>query len=305
MRDGRARLMAQIHDAPGTPINLHPAQEDLQRVLDERVGGITITKSHWLTTFEIHHVQVPKYRFGRVFVAGDAAHIHSPAGGQGMNTGMQDAFNLSWKLAATVHGEGGQALLDSYDTERRPIAKKVIDFTSRLTTAGTLQRGARVVRNAIVRVLGNIPAIGGKMASVVEEIEVSYEGSPVALTGHVGHSDIVAGQHLPHIDDPQLQKQLSTACGVGNNGHTILTITAGKAAPAAGPAGKVQVLITSDDTPAGGYDTVIADPDGLVAKRYGLRDGGRVVVRPDGYIGAVTALDDQTGVADYFAQIAR
>ena len=65
------------------------------------------------------------------------------------------------------------------------------------------------------------------------------------------------------------------------------------------------MLITADDTPVGGYDAVIADPHGLVAKRYGLRDGGRVVVRPDGYIGAVTALDDQTGVADYFAQIAR
>ncbi len=65
------------------------------------------------------------------------------------------------------------------------------------------------------------------------------------------------------------------------------------------------MLITSDDTPVGGYDAVIADPDGLVATRYGLRDGGRVVVRPDGYIGAVVALDDSTGVADYFAQIAR
>jgi hypothetical protein len=143
------------------------------------------------------------------------------------------------------------------------------------------------------------------MASVVEEIEVSYEGSPVALTRHVGHTDIVAGQHLPHIDDSQLQKQMSAACGVGNNRHTILTITAGMSAPAAGPTGQVQVLISSGDTPAGGYDAVIADPDRLVAKRCGLRDGGHVVVRPDGYIGAVVVLGDQAGVADYFAQIAR
>ena len=90
-----------------------------------------------------------------------------------------------------------------------------------------------------------------------------------------------------------------------NTGHTVLTVTAGKPAPAAGPAGQMQVLISSDNTPAGGYDAVITDPDGLVAKRYGLRDGGRVVVRPDGYIGAVTELGDATGIADYFAQIAR
>ena len=304
MRDGRARLMAQIHDAPGTPLNLHPTQEDLQRILDDRVGGITITRSHWLTCFEVHHGQVPAYRHARVFLAGDAAHIHSPAGGQGMNTGMQDAFNLAWKLAAAVRGEGGQTLLDSYQTERHPIAENVIAFSSNLTKAGTLHGGARVVRNALLRVVGNIPAVGDKLASIVEEIGVGYEGSPAVLSRD-GQAKVTAGQHLPHINDAELQKQLSRICGVTNLSHTILTVTAGKPAPAAGPAGQVQVLITADDTPVGGYDAVIADPHGLVAKRYGLRDGGRVVVRPDGYIGAVTALDDQTGVADYFAQIAR
>ncbi|WP_123029132.1 FAD-dependent monooxygenase [Mycolicibacterium stellerae] len=305
MRAGRARLMAQIHDAPGTPLNLHPAQDDLQRILDERVGGITITHSHWLTCFEIHHGQVSAYRHGRVFLAGDAAHIHSPAGGQGMNTGMQDAFNLSWKLAAVVHGEGGQTLLDSYHAERHPVAEKVIGFTTNLTKAGTLRGGARVVRNAILRVVGNIPAVGEKMASIVEEIEVGYQGSPLVRRDHSPHARIAAGHHVPHISDTQLHKEISTLCGADNPGHTVLTVTAGKPAPAAGPAGQVQVLITSDDLPVGGYDAVIADPDGVVAQRYGLRDGGRVVVRPDGYIGAVTALDDQAGVADYFAQIAR
>jgi 2-polyprenyl-6-methoxyphenol hydroxylase-like FAD-dependent oxidoreductase len=85
-----------------------------------------------------------------VFLTGDAAHIHSPAGGQGMNTGMQDAFNLAWKLDATVRGEGGQTLLDSYHAERHPVAEKVIEFSSNLTKAGTLRGGARVVRNAIL-----------------------------------------------------------------------------------------------------------------------------------------------------------
>ncbi len=304
MRDGRARLMAQIHDAPRTPLNLHPAQEDLQRILDERVGGIAITKSHWLTGFEIHHGQVSAYRHGRVFLAGDAAHIHSPAGGQGMNTGMQDAFNIAWKLAAAIHGEGGQALLDSYQAERHPVAEKVIDFSSNLTKAGTLRGGARVVRNAILRVVGNIPAVGEKMASIVEEIEVGYEGSPTVLST-ARHAKLAAGQHLPYIADEDIQKQLARVCGADNLGHTIVTVTAGKPAPAAGPAGQTQVLVTSDDTPVGGYDAVIADLDGLVAQRYGLRDGGRVVVRPDGYIGAIVDLDDQLGVADYFALIAR
>ncbi|WP_197373510.1 FAD-dependent monooxygenase [Mycolicibacterium baixiangningiae] len=303
MRNGRHRLMAQVHDAEGTPLNLHPTQENLQRILDERVGGIRIIKSHWLTCFEIHHGQVPQYRHGRVFLAGDAAHIHSPAGGQGMNTGMQDAFNLAWKLATALRGDGGPALLDSYHAERHPVAEKVIGFSGFLTKAGTLSGGPRVVRNALMRVFGNIPAVGNRMASVVEEIGVGYPDSPAVLDRRPRRSKIVAGQHLPHVDDAALQKQLIEFCGGENTGHCILTVTAEHPAPAAGPAGPLQVLITADDTPVGGYDTVVADPRGLVATRLGLRDGGRVVVRPDGYVGAVTALDDQ--VADYFAMIAR
>ncbi len=304
MRGGRARLMAQIHDAPGAPLNLHPTQDELQRILDERVGGVTISGSHWLTCFEIHHGQVAEYRHGRVFLAGDAAHIHSPAGGQGMNTGMQDAFNLAWKLAAAVRGEGGQALLDSYHAERHPVAEKVIAFAGNLTKAGTLRGGARVVRNAILRVVGSIPAVGEKMAGIVEEIEVAYPDSPIVVST-ARHAKITAGQHLPHIDDADIQKQLARVCGPDNTGHAVLTVTAGKPAPAAGPAGQLQVLVTSDDTPVGGYDAVIADPACLVTERYGLREGARVVVRPDGYIGAVAELDDRSAVADYFAQIAR
>jgi len=85
-----------------------------------RSPSIRITGSHWLTGFEIHHAQVPAYRCGRVFLAGDAAHVHSPAGGQGMNTGMQDAFNLGWKLAMAVRGTGGQRLLDRRRPHRHP-----------------------------------------------------------------------------------------------------------------------------------------------------------------------------------------
>jgi 2-polyprenyl-6-methoxyphenol hydroxylase-like FAD-dependent oxidoreductase len=89
MRGGRVRFLAQIHDAPGAPLNLNPTTDQLQKIVDERIGGVTITTPHWVTCFEIHHGQVPEYRHGRVFLAGDAAHIHSPAGGQGMNTGIQ------------------------------------------------------------------------------------------------------------------------------------------------------------------------------------------------------------------------
>ena len=303
MRDGRARLMAEIHDEPGTPLNLHPTRDELQAILDERVGGIRITNSHWLTCFEIHHGQVPQYRFGRVFLAGDAAHIHSPAGGQGMNTGMQDAFNIAWKLAAVTSGDAGESLLDSYHAERHPVAEKVITFTSALTKAGTLSGGARVVRNALMKVIGNVPAVGHRIASVVEEVGVGYPDSPAVLNRAPKHAEVAAGEHLPHVDDADLQRQLGQACS--RSGHTVITVAGAGGAPAAGPAGQHRVLVTADDAPVGGYDAVVVDPSGLLARRLGLACGGRLVVRPDGYLGAVTALDDATGVADYFALIAR
>src|SRR5271156_4534549 len=136
MRDGRMRFLAEVHDAPGTPMNMHPSQEELQAVIDKRIGGIRLLRSHWLTSFEIHHARVPAYRWGRIFLAGDAAHIHSPAGGQGMNPGMQDAFNLAWKLAAVISGQAGDTLLESYEAERIPVADQVIKFTNLLTKAG-------------------------------------------------------------------------------------------------------------------------------------------------------------------------
>ena len=290
--------MAQIHDGPGAPLNLHPTQEDLQQILDERVGGITITKSHWLTCFEIHHGQVPAYRHGRVFLTGDAAHIHSPAGGQGMNTGMQDAFNIAWKLAAVVRGEGGQTLLDSYQAERHPVAAKVIAFTCNLTKAGTLRGGARVVRNAILReVVGNIPAVGEKMASVVEEIDVDLPGSPAVLS-RSRNAKIIAGQHLPHIDDRGHRRSNWLGSAAADNaGHTMLDGHRGQARSGGGTrwsgAGARHVGRHTRRRLRRRHRR----SDGLVTTRYGLRDGGRVVVRPDGYIGAVAGTRRLTPVS--------
>jgi 2-polyprenyl-6-methoxyphenol hydroxylase-like FAD-dependent oxidoreductase len=302
MRGGRVRFLAQIPDAPNTPLNLHPAQEQLQQILDERIGGITITHSHWLTCFEVHHGQVPGYRYGRVFLAGDAAHIHSPAGGQGMNTGMQDVFNLAWKLAAVLRGEGGPELLDSYNAERYPVGKSVINFTSLLTKVGTLKGGARLVRDAVIQAAGLTPATR-KMAANVEETSVSYKTSPIAVGPRLKNAKVAAGGHFPYVADEVVQKQLSAVCGARNLSHAVLTVATGQVAPAAGGPGQPQVLVAADDTPVAGYDAVIADPNGVVAQRLGLTNGGRLVIRPDGYLGAVAALNDTTTIADYFATL--
>jgi 2-polyprenyl-6-methoxyphenol hydroxylase-like FAD-dependent oxidoreductase len=302
MLDGRMRFLAEVHDAPGTPMNMHPTQDELQAILDRRIGGIRVVRSHWLTSFEIHHARVPAYRWGRVFLAGDAAHIHSPAGGQGMNTGMQDAFNLAWKLAGVVNGQAGDTLLDSYEAERIPVADSVIAFTDRLTRAGTLSGVPRRIRDVVIRMLSHVPAARRFMANMAEEVNINYRNSPIAVGPAPKHAKVAAGDHLPHAVDAAVHKQLLVVCGVQNTGHVLLTVASGHVAPAAGE-GQVQVLVTADDIPVAGYDTVIADPNGVVAQRFGLKNGGRVVIRPDGYIGAVASLDDTTTVADYFAKV--
>lgn len=300
MRDGRARVMAQVHDAPGTPLNLDPSMAELQQILDRRVAGITLTHPHWMTSFELHHALVPQYRWGRVFLAGDAAHIHSPAGGQGMNTGMQDAFNLAWKLAAVVNGQGGDTLLDSYYAERHLVAERMITFTDRLSKAGTLTGAPRRLRDALMRLLAHVGPLPRAMANAAAEVNIAYRGGPIAVGAAPHGAKVAAGEHFPCIRDEELQKRLTAVWGLD---HTTVTVAVGQSAPAARGTGQ-QVLVTDTDAPVPGYDLVIADPQRLLARRLGLKAGGRVVVRPDTYIGAVAALSDATTVTNYFTTIA-
>jgi 2-polyprenyl-6-methoxyphenol hydroxylase-like FAD-dependent oxidoreductase len=306
MRGTRMRLIAQIRDPDGQPPNLNPTQAELQRIVDARADGIKITESHWLTEFEVRHAQVPAYRFGRVFLAGDAAHVHSPAGGQGMNTGMQDAFNLGWKLAMAVYGTGGQQLLDSYHAERHPVAAKVIEFTTRLTQVGTLRHELAIkLRNELVHAAVGLAPIRHAIADQTEEVALSYRGSPV-VAGRHHHGRVAAGDHAPHVADTDLQGQLSAAWSPEFGGHVIVTVStaepAGWPAPVRDAGDARQVLVTpAGGSPTDGYHLSVADPGHLVASRYGLRDGGRVIIRPDGYVGYIGDL--AASVVPYFTRL--
>jgi len=156
---GRYRVVATVDEAPPTP--------DLafvQRLLDERSPGrAIITELAWSSRFRVHHRVADRYRAGRVLLAGDAAHVHSPAGGQGMNTGIQDGFALGNALATDD--------LDNYESQRRPVAQRVVAFTDRMTRiATTRNRHARLTRNAALPLLGKIPAFTTKLATELAEL---------------------------------------------------------------------------------------------------------------------------------------
>ena len=143
LRGARVRLIFLVDD-PG-PGATAPTLAQIDALARERMAGkVRVTASHWLTYFEIHHAQVPQYRHGRVLLAGDAAHIHPPASGQGMNTGIQDAVNLAWKLALVSTGRADESLLDSYHDERHPVgAARRRHQQARRPPRGRRARGTR------------------------------------------------------------------------------------------------------------------------------------------------------------------
>jgi 2-polyprenyl-6-methoxyphenol hydroxylase-like FAD-dependent oxidoreductase len=132
---GRARIIATRGKTDPAHPRADPDLADVQAMIDQRAGGGFVASDPvWLTNFRINERKVAQYRYGRIFLAGDAAHIHSPAGGQGMNTGMQDAFNLAWKLAMVIHGDASDSLLDSYSPERSAIGDMVLRNATCLPT---------------------------------------------------------------------------------------------------------------------------------------------------------------------------
>jgi 2-polyprenyl-6-methoxyphenol hydroxylase-like FAD-dependent oxidoreductase len=158
---GFHRIVATVDSAPE-----HPDVDYLQSLLDargpERERAI-VKEVLWGSRFRVHHRVVDTYRAGRILLAGDAAHVHSPAGGQGMNTGIQDAMALSEALASALTG-GDEGPLNAYGVIRRPIAEQVVTFANRLTGLATVGRRLRPLRNTLLKLLAYVPAFRRRLA---------------------------------------------------------------------------------------------------------------------------------------------
>lgn len=155
------RIVAPVPDAPE-----EPSAQFIQQLLDERglgAGRMVVTEVIWGSRFRIHHRVADSYRAGRLLLVGDAAHVHSPAGGQGMNLGIQDGVALADALAAVLSG-APDSVLDEYSAARRPIAQQVVEMTDRLTRLATLPRAARPIRNVVIGLVGRIPAVQRALA---------------------------------------------------------------------------------------------------------------------------------------------
>jgi 2-polyprenyl-6-methoxyphenol hydroxylase-like FAD-dependent oxidoreductase len=160
---GRYRVIAAVADAPA-----HPGRDYVQALLDTRGPRrqqARVTDVGWGSRFRVHHRLASRYRSGRVLLAGDAAHVHSPAGGQGMNTGIQDAADLATRLAAVLREGADPTTLDGYEAQRRPVAARVVATTDRMTRIATVRSGPlQLARNTLLGAVGRFPAAQRAMA---------------------------------------------------------------------------------------------------------------------------------------------
>ena len=173
----RRRIVATVDSVEGDA----PTLELLRQVLAQRApSAMTADGLHWSSYFRIHHRLVARLREGRIFIAGDAAHIHSPFGGQGMNTGLHDIWNLIWKLDFFLNGRGNQELLESYSAERLPIIKNVIETTHLLTKVmGTPHKVAQVLRDTVIPIVSRLAPFQHAFVQRLSELGIAYPSSPI------------------------------------------------------------------------------------------------------------------------------
>lgn len=301
----RARIMFFVDDpgagAPG------PTLDQIQALADTRMGGaVTVRNPRWLTYFEVHHAQVPQYRIGRVLLAGDAAHIHSPAGAQGMNTGIQDATGLAWKLALVARRRADPELLDTYHDERHPVGAMVVRTTTTLTNVGTASGPEAAIRDVALSLVGHVPKVATAAAATLAETTIAYRDSALSVQRGVHRRGAArAGEHAPDPDG--LLRSDGTPVSVEDlliRPGLLLLVRSDNPAEAddlRATLGDLGSMVRVVPDVAGASEDCVADPHDAISRHYGLGPGGLAVLRPDGYLGLVADSADAGVLRDYLA----
>lgn len=287
-----------------------PGLEQIQAVLDRLAPqAVTATHLRWSSVFRISHRLVDHYADGRVFVAGDAAHIHPPTGAQGMNTGIQDAYNLAWKLALAVHGAAADGLLDSYEAERLPVAEEVVGRTVRHARSGiegdpdepstVVKREAQllvgypdspIVGPADSRPAGSAPPIPvpGERAPDCAGLHAAIATYPLRLFDLLRDHDHIlllyadgaaaAEQVFPRLADLALRR---------SDGHLA-----------------VYAVLAPGVLPGDGalLPPIVHDSAGEFRAAYGPRATEAFLIRPDGYLGLRADPADGAALLDHLGR---
>lgn len=261
----------QIQGPIPPDVDIDFSAEGLTAIIAQRTGraDIQVHSVSWASAYTMNARLADQYRLGRVLLMGDAAHIHPPTGGQGLNTSVQDAYNLGWKLAAVVQG-APEALLDTYEEERRPVAASVLGLSTQLLGEmknGELRRGREV-----------------------HQLDIGYPASSLALQ-HPARNGVAAGDRAPDAPVRGAAGQALRLFNLFKGTHwTLLGYGAARDSAPAWPGVQVHIVGPKGD---------VIDDQGHVQRAYGLAIGDWVLVRPDGYVGAVVSSGKLDALVDY------
>jgi 2-polyprenyl-6-methoxyphenol hydroxylase-like FAD-dependent oxidoreductase len=272
---GRYRIIANIPPSGGDHPR-DPTLQEVQAIVEQRgPKGVSLFDPIWLSGFRINARKVASYRSGRAFLSGDAAHVHSPAGGEGMNTGMQDAVNLAWKLALAIHGTCGEALLNTYSPERSGVGDEVLKNTSRLTAIGTLHNPiAEELRNIVGRVALGLAPVQHAVVDNMSQVSVGYPQSPMNGRGHASFHPAPGHRMTPIAGTPSF----------GAGATPRFTLLASSSPAVASVLSSFPKLLNAALGPP-------PDADGVW------------LIRPDGYVAATASATNLSSISDVLGRI--
>jgi 2-polyprenyl-6-methoxyphenol hydroxylase-like FAD-dependent oxidoreductase len=287
------RAQAERDDPPAGELTL----AELQTIVDAPTAGtIRVRDPAWLSRFRLHHRQTSHYRAGRLFLAGDAAHVHSPVGAQGMNTGIQDAWNLGWKLALVARGSADARLLDTYEAERWPVGRFLVRYTDRVFGLFTRAIASGAVAGWVRRTI--VPAVLPRVLRsrrlraaafrFLSELGIRYRRSPAVVEGEPRlHRGPRAGDRLPDmpvtIDGSTVWLQEATV------GPRLTLLLCGDPTAWA-PDGLAALhaaypdLLTLRFLTRSALAGALVDADGDALTRLDVRETAQYLVRPDGHV---------------------
>ncbi|MDT0320057.1 FAD-dependent monooxygenase [Streptomyces millisiae] len=293
-------------DQPAGTRTDRPTTAELQQLLDERgPGKWRIGESWWTSRFQVHARVAGAFRQGAVFLAGDAAHVHSPAGGQGLNTGVQDGYDIGWKLAAVCRG-ADESLLDAYEAERRPTAVRAVRNADRQTKLWMVRNPLlRGLRDTLLRRLSKSGALERRLIPEIAQIDLDLTASP-AVDAAPGGAGVTPGRRMPDLVlTPVRGTRSATLHGylsAGRHAVVVFDDGAGTAAEAAEQARArfdreaVDVLLVA----SGGVPGAATHD---VATTHETRPAQAVYVRPDGVVGAALVLDGSRSFGELLARV--
>src|SRR5229473_2418997 len=283
--DGRARLVGTVREE-GEQQQENLSWNDVSKRVMEWMR-IDVKHVNWFSTYHVHHRVADHFRKGGAFLLGDAAHIHSPVGGQGMNTGIGDAVNLAWKLAAVLHGRADVSLLDSYEPERIAFARRLVATTDQaftgVTSSGPIARRVRLqIVPLLMPLLFQLKTVRRLMFRTISQTAVNYRGSSLS-EGSAG--TLHGGDRLPWVK--------ADMTGSGEDNFTPLTSLDWQVHVYGDVAPGIQAVCDGRKLPLHVF------PWRPEVGRTGLRRNAVYLVRPDGYLALVDSEGHATALTSY------